>query len=385
MSSISIVIVNYNSKAFLELSLFSVQKALKSIDAEVFVVDNASSDNSREYITPKYPCVKWIQNDTNVGFAKANNQAISLATKRYVLLLNPDTIVPEDCFTKTLEFMESHEECGALGVKMVDGSGNYLPESKRGLPTPSVSFFKLSGLHNICPKNRQCSKYYMGHIHRDSVAKVEVLSGAFMLIRRKAISRVGLLDEGYFMYGEDIDYSYRILLGGYLNYYFPEVTIIHFKGESTQVNTFYVKVFYDAMKRFATQYFKHNLAFYYCFQPALYVISRFAMARAYLQSNLRNLMPNDKLPKKAKVIIVGDKESAHKAIESFIPKTTVLENPNKTNCLSVTIVDTASVNFKEFIQSLSSNRGTIYFMAPQNNFLLKSAHAKKIGRVFTLQ
>ena len=249
---LSVVIVNYNVKYFLEQCLHSVAKAAQDIDCEVFVVDNNSVDGSCAMVAEKFPQVKLIENKRNTGFAVANNQAIRQSTGEYVLLLNPDTLIEEDTFSKTLKFMDEHPDAGGLGVKMIDGKGNYLPESKRGFPSPMVAFYKIFGLSSLFPKSRRFNQYYMGHLSKDAVNEVDVLAGAFMLLRRSALDKVGLLDEDYFMYGEDIDLSYRIIQGGYKNYYFPETRIIHYKGESTKKGSVnYVRMFYNAMSIFA--------------------------------------------------------------------------------------------------------------------------------------
>lgn len=386
MSTLSIVVVNYNSKHFLDLCLHSVERALNGIESEVFVVDNASSDGSQEYIMPKYPWVTWIQNQENMGFAKANNKAIPLCTKRYVLLLNPDTIVPEDCFSKCIAFMEEHDECGALGAKMVDGGGTYLPESKRGLPTPMVSFFKLSGLYAFCPKSRSCSKYYMGHLPNNKIGKVEVLTGAFMFMRRLTIMRIGLLDEGYFMYGEDIDYSYRVLLGGYLNYYFPEVTIIHFKGEATNKNAFYIKVFYGAMQRFANQYFAHNKVFFFGFRPALYLVSRLALLKSFLSLPFKRFyFKKDVLPNRSRINIEGGDAAVDAQLKTLFPNATFIsEITSRKRCAS-SIINLSNVNIKEFIDQLHKRKEAVYFLSPAKDFLLKSSQAKSLGKVFEIK
>jgi GT2 family glycosyltransferase len=253
---LTIVIVNYNVKYFLKQCLDSVLKATKNIDAEVFVVDNNSKDGSVEMVTTEFPEVNFIHNKINVGFSKANNQAIRASKGEYVLLLNPDTVVKEDTFEKVTEFMDSTPKAGGLGVKMIDGNGNFLPESKRGLPTPDVAFYKIFGLANLFPKSKKFGRYHLGHLSNDETAKIDVLSGAFMLLRKKTLDKVGLLDENFFMYGEDIDLSYRITLGGFENYYFPHSSIIHYKGESTKKSTVnYVLVFYKAMSIFAEKHF----------------------------------------------------------------------------------------------------------------------------------
>lgn len=258
---LSIVIVNYNVEHFLEQALLSVFKALKNMEAEVFVVDNNSVDHSLEMLAEKFPQVRVIANKENVGFARANNQAIRESTGEYVLLLNPDTVVEEDTFDKCIAFMDATPDAGGLGVKMVNGQGEFLPESKRGIPFPAVAFYKLFGLSKIFPQSHKFGSYHLTYLDNDEINAVEVLSGAFMLMRKKTLDEVGLLDEDYFMYGEDIDLSYRILKGGYKNYYFPKTRIIHYKGESTKKGSLnYVHVFYKAMQIFAQKHFSKNNA-----------------------------------------------------------------------------------------------------------------------------
>jgi GT2 family glycosyltransferase len=253
---LSVVIVNYNVKHFLEQCLHSVYKAAKGIETEIFVVDNNSVDGSARLIREKFPNLVYIENTENVGFSKANNQAIRLAKGEFILLLNPDTVVEEDTFMKVVEFMESHPDAGGLGVKMIDGKGNFLPESKRGLPTPEVAFYKMFGISKLFPRSHRFGRYHLSYLDENEVHSVEVLAGAFMLLRKETLDKTGLLDETFFMYGEDIDLSYRITLAGYKNYYFPETTIIHYKGESTKKGSLnYVKVFYNAMIIFARKHF----------------------------------------------------------------------------------------------------------------------------------
>lgn len=256
---LSIVIVNYNVRYFLEQCLLSVKRAIEGIQAEVFVVDNASADGSVEMVQQKFPFVKTIANKNNVGFSKANNQAIEMATGKYVLLLNPDTVVAEDTFSKCMAFMDARPDVGALGVRMVEGKGNFLPESKRGLPTPAVAFYKTFGLSKLFPKSETFGRYHLGFLSEQETNEVEILSGAYMFMRKSALDKTGLLDETFFMYGEDIDLSYRIIKAGYKNFYFADTTIIHYKGESTKKGSLnYVKVFYNAMIIFARKHFSGN-------------------------------------------------------------------------------------------------------------------------------
>ena len=281
---ISIVIVNYNVEYFLEQCLNSAFKALEKVKGEIFVVDNNSIDGSVEMVRNKFPEAIVIDNKENLGFSKANNQAMRLAKGKYILLLNPDTVVEEDTFEKCVNFMNAHPKAGGLGVRMIDGKGKFLPESKRGLPKPAVAFYKIFGISKLFPKNKRFGQYHLGFLDEFETNEVEILSGAFMLMSHEALSKVGLLDETFFMYGEDIDLSYRIIQGGYKNYYFPETQIIHYKGESTKKSSInYVFVFYRAMVIFAKKHFSQknaktfslliNLAIY--FRAGLALSSRF--------------------------------------------------------------------------------------------------------------
>lgn len=261
MKTLSVIIVNYNVPYFLEQAILSVKKAIHNIEAEIIVIDNASKDKSVEMMQQKFPDVTLIANKENVGFSKANNQGIKIATGDYVLLLNPDTVVQEDTFEKCIAFMEKHLEAGALGVKMIDGKGNFLPESKRALPTPKIAFFKAFGLSALFPKSPLFGRYHLGHLSENENHEVEVLAGAFMFMRKEVLNKTGGLDETFFMYGEDIDLSYRITLEGYKNYYLADTSIIHYKGESTKKGSLnYVKIFYEAMLIFAKKHFSSGQA-----------------------------------------------------------------------------------------------------------------------------
>lgn len=282
---LTVVIVNYNVRYFLEQCLLSVQRAIENIDAEVYVVDNRSGDGSCDMVRQKFPWVKLIENKDNVGFSKANNQAMRVAKGEYILLLNPDTVVVEDTFEKCLQFMDQHPDAGGLGVRMIDGKGNFLPESKRGLPTPEVAFYKIFGLSSFFPKSKRFGQYHLSYLSEHENHSIDILAGAYMLMRKTALDKVGLLDEDFFMYGEDIDLSWRIKLGGYNNYYFSDTSIIHYKGESTKKSSInYVFVFYNAMIIFAQKHFSKSkaglfeilirLAIY--FRASLAILKRFA-------------------------------------------------------------------------------------------------------------
>ncbi len=279
MLELSIIIVNYNVKHFLEQCLHSVYKALGNLSAEVFVVDNNSVDGSTDLIRSRFPQVKLIANSKNTGFSAANNQAIKLATGKYILLLNPDTVVQEDTFEKTIGFMNNHPDAGGLGIRMLDGKGRFLPESKRGLPTPAVAFYKIFGLSKLFPKSKRFGQYHLTYLDKNQNHQVDILSGAFMLMRKVALDKCGLLDETFFMYGEDIDLSYRITLAGYKNYYYAESSIIHYKGESTKKSSVnYVVVFYKAMAIFARKHFSSTNAGLFSFLIHLAIYLRAGLA-----------------------------------------------------------------------------------------------------------
>ena len=270
---LSVIIVNYNVKYYLDQCISSVLRAFEEMKkasssdssvnedvAEIIVVDNHSADGSVDYLEQRYPqmlypMVRFVRSAHNLGFARANNIAIRQSRGEYVLLLNPDTIVGEDALKASVDFMDAHEDAGAVGVRMLGAQGKRAMESRRGLPTPMVSFFKMLGFCNRWPHHRLFGKYYMGYLPWDEPSQIEVVSGAYCMLRRKALDEVGLLDEDFFMYGEDIDLSYRVLKGGYHNYYLP-VDILHYKGESTQKSSFrYVHVFYEAMLIFFRKHY----------------------------------------------------------------------------------------------------------------------------------
>ncbi|MBE6260925.1 MAG: glycosyltransferase family 2 protein [Prevotella sp.] len=245
---LSIVIVSYNVCQLLDECLQSVERALDGIDGDIYVVDNCSSDGTVDTLRPKHPQVHFIANAENVGFARANNQAIRQSDSEYVLLLNPDTVVYEPTIKGCLDFMDQHPEAGGAGVRMLTREGTVAPESRRAVPTPWVSMLKMLGFTR---------RYYMSYLPWDEPSQIEVISGAYCLLRRKALDQVGLLDEDFFMYGEDIDLSYRLLKGGWQNWFLP-FDIIHYKGESTQKSSFrYVHVFYQAMLIFFRKHYGH--------------------------------------------------------------------------------------------------------------------------------
>ena len=286
---LSVIIVNYNVQHFLEQCLQSVFTAMENIDGEVWVVDNNSVDGSVEMVKEKFPNVKLLDSKENLGFSRGNNLAMSQSEGKYTLLLNPDTLVEEDTFEKVIKFMDDHPDAGGLGVKMVDGKGHFLPESKRSLPTPSVAFYKIFGLSGLFPKSKRFGKYHCGHIDKNETSEIEILSGAFMLMRKEALDKIGLLDEDFFMYGEDIDLSWRLIKGGYKNYYFADTRIIHYKGESTKKSSVnYVFVFYNAMIIFAKKHFssKNASIFSFLIKLAIYFRATVAITNRLIKKSL---------------------------------------------------------------------------------------------------
>lgn len=254
---LSVIIVSYKVRFYIEQCLHSLFRAVDGIETEVYIVDNHSDDGSVEYLTQKFPDVNIISSNRNLGFSRANNIAIKQCTGEYVLLLNPDTIVGENTIRDVLQFMDAHEKAGAAGVMMLKDNGEKAMESRRGVPTPMTAFYKMSGLCARYPESHRFARYYMSYLSWNEPANIEIISGAFCMLRHEALDRVGLLDEDFFMYGEDIDLSFRLIKGGYENWYIP-AKILHYKGESTHRSSFrYVHVFYDAMLIFMRKHYGH--------------------------------------------------------------------------------------------------------------------------------
>ena len=283
---LTVIIVNYNVKYFLKQCLLSVQKAINysSTGAEIIVIDNNSYDRSVEFLQPQFPHVHFISNKENVGFARACNQGYRISKGKNLLFLNPDTIIPEDCFQKCLDFFNAHPDAGAIGIRMLDGSGKFLKESKRSFPSPVTSLFKLFGLTRLFPRSKLFAKYHLGHLNENENHEVDVLAGAFMMIRREVFDTTGCFDEIFFMYGEDVDLSYRIQKKGYKNYYLAETSLVHFKGESTKKGSLnYVHMFYNAMSIFVRKHYGGGRARFFNFlihvaiwiRAAISALSRF--------------------------------------------------------------------------------------------------------------
>lgn len=258
---LSVIILNYNVRYFLEQCLLSVREAIHGLDAEIIVVDNNSPDDSCQMIRKRFPDVILIENKENVGFPKGNNIGVEKAKGKYVCILNPDTVVAEDTFTKIITFAQNQTNLGIIGCKLIDGTGNFLPESKRSIPTPWVSFTKIFGLYKLAPTSGWLGRYYAGYLRENQTGKTDVLVGAFMVLERALYNEVGGFDERYFMYGEDIDFSYTVLKKGKSNYYFSETSIIHYKGESTVKDGTYMKRFQQGMELFYQKNLKASVFF----------------------------------------------------------------------------------------------------------------------------
>lgn len=253
--TLSIIIVNHNVRCFLEQCLYSLRAAAVDIEHEVIVVDNASCDDSREYLPDRFPEVRYLWNEQNQGFGRACNQGARASFGRHILFLNPDTIVPEDCLQRCLSHFEQHPSVGALGVRMHNASGVFLRESKRSFPTPSTAFLKLSGLSSLFPQSPLFAEYHLGAQDAFQNCEADILAGAFMMLRREALEATGGFDERFFMYGEDIDLSWRLRQAGFLNHYLAQTAILHFKGESNRRDTLrHVRHFYGAMAVFVDKH-----------------------------------------------------------------------------------------------------------------------------------
>jgi len=350
--TLSILIVNYNVKYFLEQCLCSVKKAIEKLDAEVIVIDNNSSDGSFDYLNLKFPWVKFILNTKNLGFSKANNLGFSHAKSKYVLFLNPDTIVAEDSFEKCILFMESHLRAGAMGVRMIDGSGRYLKESKRGFPSLWVSFCKLSGLEYLMPHSKLFGGYYLGHLNENRTQVIDAISGAFMFVRKEVFDKTGSFDEQFFMYAEDIDLSYRMQQGGYENYYLPETTIIHFKGESTNKDLKYVTQFYKAMSLFVQKHLgaRRSAFFLALIKSAIWIRGTFSFAgNFWIPKKQRHRLP-------CQNIFLAGEESSKQEVAGLLTKQGITQSTNEQAADCIIFCEGGRFSFKEIIDAISKSR-----------------------------
>jgi N-acetylglucosaminyl-diphospho-decaprenol L-rhamnosyltransferase len=383
---LSVVIISYNVKFFLEQCLCSLKKAIEGSHltdghTEVFIVDNASSDGSLEFLIPLFPSFHFISNNENMGFAKANNQAASQCMGEYVLFLNPDTILAEDSLELCLSLFKSVPDAGAVGLHMIDGAGNYLKESKRGFPTPRASFFKIIGLASLLPRSKFFSEYYMGYLHENSTHAVDVLSGAFMMIKKKVFDLAGGFDEQFFMYAEDIDLSFRVRLAGFQNYYLSKTTIIHFKGESTRKDSRYVKIFYDAMELFMKKHFSDNISsFRFHFLTAGVRVSR---TIAYLQSPFKK---STKQPLKPRMIFIKGEPGEKEKWEQWCAALDIPVSDNEKDAQEIIYCESPRRPWKSIIAEIlnNKNRYRYKFSGSGTHAAVGSYSSRGQGEVFEI-
>lgn len=379
--TLSVIILNYNVRHFLELCIDSVIKATKNIEAEIIVVDNNSSDDNVEFIKKKHPNIKLIVNSENLGFPKGNNQGFEVAFGKHVCILNPDTIVSEDTFDKLLDFFKTKSNIGIVSTYLLDGTGYFLPESKRSTPTPWIALTKILKLYQYFPNNRLFNQYYAQHIKDDETNKVEILVGAFMLIKHQVYQQLNGFDENCFMYADDIDLSYRAIKSGLDNYYVPLTKVIHFKGESTQRDHVYVKRFSEAMVYFYKKHFK-NYGYFKFFMKIIsrfFVKSKAKISQIVFESNMNYLFTEDES------LLMKLEQSNLKHIEFIRFKK---NNDNiRTDKKSCVYFDLKTIKYLEMINFMTQNKhkNTKFRMiSPNRDFVLGSDSSDSKGNVVDL-
>ncbi len=385
---LSVVILNYNVRYFLEQCILSVQEALLTLDAEIIVVDNNSSDDSCLMMKNKFPNIKLIQNDRNFGFPKGNNIGVQFAVGKYICILNPDTVVAEDTFTKILAFAEEKQDLGIIGCKLIDGIGSFLPESKRGIPTPWVAFTKIFGLYKIFPKSRIFNRYYAQHLNKDQSGKVEILVGAFMLMKRDLYLELGGFDENCFMYADDIDLSYRALLKQKSNYYFHETTVLHYKGESTVKDEKYMLRFQEAMNYFYQKHFKKSWFFTFFIQIGSFVFSFFKMFQAKIKvkpspESFIFYSLNQNLSEKLPSILKNKVQFFDLKKEKMVNSCQVFKGKN----IEI-ILDNQYVSFKKcikIIETLKDKNITFKIFPKNTNFIIGSNSRNDMGQIVEIE
>lgn len=375
---LSVIILNYNVRYFLEQCVYSVQKALENIDGEIIVVDNNSTDASCAMMKEKFPNIKLIQNKENLGFPKGNNIGVAEAKGEFLCILNPDTVVSEDTFLKILnsKFQIPNSNTGIVGSKLIDGTGNFLPEAKRGVPTPWVAFTKIFGLYKVFPKISWLNKYYAQHITENQSGKVDILVGAFMIMKRDLYLEVGGFDENCFMYSDDIDLSYMVLKSGKENYYFHETSVIHYKGESTFRDDIYMKRFREAMQFFYKKHFKKAFIFDMMMQTGTIV---FSFIKKNQQKNRKAEIEEYVVFTKAKLHLNLNKKSTYLSdLDFFI---------NDKNKLIELIFDTNTFSFIEiisFMERTKANNITFKNYIGNSNYLIGSNYSDERGEIILI-
>jgi N-acetylglucosaminyl-diphospho-decaprenol L-rhamnosyltransferase len=387
---LSVIIVSYNVKDYLWQCLYSLEKALKGLDAEVIVFDNHSRDGSVDALAKAYPTVTFISSPHNIGFARGNNHAIRQSSGEYVLLLNPDTLVGEDTIRHALSFMAGHLGAGALGTRMLNSDGSVARESRRGIPAPMTAFYKMSGLCRLFPTHRKLGRYYMGWLSWDEPARIEIISGAYCLLRRQALEEVGLLDEDFFMYGEDIDLSFRLLKAGWENWYLPDA-ILHYKGESTQKSSFrYVHVFYEAMLIFFRKHYSHlSVLITLPVSLAIYAKATLSLLSTTMKKTRRSLgfVSKDKETDPLYIFYIAPQHMAqcqrlakHKGLwaEFHDANKRIRENPTLTGRQTTTFLtyDASAYSFNEMFERISrlqDNRVALAVYYPDKDMVITAA------------
>lgn len=372
---LSVIILNYNVRYFLEQCILSVQKALEGIDGEIIVIDNASSDDSCNMMKTKFPHIKLIENTANLGFPKGNNIGVAQAKGEYICILNPDTVVAEDTFTKIInsKFQIPNSKLGIIGCKLIDGTGNFLPESKRGVPSPWVAFTKIFGLYKI---SNYFGRYYAQHLSEDESGTVDILVGAFMMMKRKLYLEVGGFDENCFMYSDDIDLSYLVLKTGKSNYYFHDTSVIHYKGESTVRDETYMKRFQEAMQFFYNKHFKKSWYFDVMMRFGTFV---FSLLKKNQQKNKQRIIDEYVIFSKVEI----DLKSSKKA--TYLSDLNQFKNLSKKNI--EIIFDVTAFSFTEIITFMQSNKGknlSFKNYISSSNYLIGSDDSKDRGQIILL-
>ncbi len=380
---LSVIILNYNVRYFLEQCVASVQEALTNIDSEIIVVDNHSSDDSCEMIKSRFPNVKLIKNNSNLGFPKGNNIGVAQAKGDYICILNPDTVVAEDTFEKMLAFAENQENLGIVGCKLIDGSGNFLPESKRGIPTPFVALTKIFSLYKLFPSWELFNRYYAQHLSENETGKVAILVGAFMILKRDLYNEIGGFDENCFMYSDDIDLSYMALKMGKSNYYFHETSVIHYKGESTVKDGLYMKRFREAMQFFYKKHFKSSGLFDFFMKIG-------TLFFALIKKNQGNLKPievdiyfliSEDENLKNKLAIQWNKKLIW---ETKLDSNALFSQRNKRKKQTEILLDKGSFSFKAIISFLESHKNqgfTFKIISKNSSFMIGSNSSNEKGIV----
>lgn len=363
---LSVVILNYNVRYFLELCLKSVEAALINIESEIIVVDNLSTDDSCVMVKRQFPKVKLITNNENFGFSKGNNIGVSQAKGEYVCILNPDTVVAEDTFQKLLNSAKTNENLGIMSCRLIDGRGQFLPESKRHIPLPKVAMKKILGMSK---------SYYVSELADADTGSVPVFVGAFMLMKRSVYNEVNGFDEDYFMYGEDIDLSYKVLKANYNNVYHGDVSVVHYKGESTLKDKTYAKRFYGAMQIFYNKHFKSNVVFDALVWFGTRLMPLFQTSSSTEQFDLK------------KYVLVSDKVH-HELQNMYENKVEMVSSVNHYNNDTQYILDNNYLSFKSIIEILSNTpkncTATYKILLKNSNFIIGSNSSKSQGEVLLL-